>query len=138
MNFLVDTNILSALTKKLPQEGVPSWFAENQGSLYVSSITIGELRFGIELLPDGERREMLNRWLAKTVDIMGCRVLSFNRGVAHVWGQLRARLRAEGLELPTIDGQLAATAVRHSLVIATRNISDFEPAGVDVFNPFDL
>lgn len=115
-----------------------SWhgFATTSRILYVSTITIGEIRHGIERLPNGVRKTNLLKWLAGLSDRMEGRVLSFNLATAHVWGQLVARWAKSGLSVPAIDSQLAATAHRHGLTIVTRNVADFQNAGVKLLNPF--
>ena len=137
MRYLVDTNILSETIRRRPDPNVLAWWVENEASACVSTITVGELRYGIELLPEGRRKEMLQLWLKNVSSLMRGQVIGFSRSVAHVWGQLRSEWRKEGVSVPSIDGQLAAVAKRHSLTIATRNVRDFAHTGVRVINPFD-
>ena len=92
VNYLVDTDVLSESTKPKPNDKIIGWLKAHQSDLYVSAITIGEIRFGIDKLPNGKRRKALQDWLTTTGRIMDGRVLSFNTSVAHVWGQLRAKL----------------------------------------------
>jgi toxin FitB len=136
MNYLVDTNVLSELAKPLPASGVLAWFRTYQSDLYVSSITIGEIRKGLELLPAGTRKAGLQAWFKSICECMEGRILSFNTATAHVWGHLVGTLEKKGIQLPTIDSQLAATASRHGLTMVTRNESDFKHTGVKVLNPF--
>ena len=135
MNYLVDTDVLSESTKPKPNAKIIGWLKTHQRDLYVSAITIGEIRFGIDKLPNGKRRKALQDWLTKTGRIMDGRVLSFNTSVAHVWGQLRAKLLESGTLLPTIDGQIAATAMRHGLTVVTKNEKDYAHSGVKTLNP---
>lgn len=136
MSFLVDTNVLSESAKPKPEAGVMAWLRENERALYVSTITIGELRRGIERLPDGARKSKLRHWLQSLCDCMQGRVLSFSTSSAHVWGQLKAKWDASGLVIPTLDSQIAAIAHRHGLTVVTRNTRDFVKTGVKVVNPF--
>jgi toxin FitB len=136
MNYLVDTNVLSELAKPLPADGVLSWFRSHQSHLHVSSITIGEIRKGLELMPAGKRKTGLQAWFKSICECMEGRILSFNTSTAHVWGQMVGTLEKKGVQLPTIDSQLAATASRHGLTVVTRNVNDFKHAGVKVLNPF--
>jgi predicted nucleic acid-binding protein len=136
MSYLVDTNVFSEAARPRPAPQVEAWLAEHEADLYVSVLTIGELRYGIEKLPRGRRKERLQSWLLRTCEIMGGRVLSVNASVSHVWGQLRARWSAGGLETPTLDGLIAATAKRHGLVLVTRNEKDLARRGVKLLNPF--
>jgi len=136
MSFLVDTNIISEAVSKKPNPEVVRWLQENEPVLYISAITIGELRRGIERLPKGRRRQALTEWLTRICEIMKGRVLSFNTSVAHVWGQLKAKWDAQGQVVPSLDSQIAATAVRHGLTLVTRDEKHFNATGVRVLNPF--
>lgn len=136
MNYLVDTNVLSELAKPLPADGVLAWFHENQSQLYVSSVTIGEIRKGLETMPAGKRKESLKVWFKAICDTMEGRILSFNTATARVWGQMVGSLEKKGIHLPTIDSQLAATAQRNGLTMVTRNVADFQNTGVKLLNPF--
>lgn len=136
MSFLVDTNVFSEPARPKPDAYVVRWLRENEGSLYVSTLTIGEIRRGIEKLPDGKRKTQLRDWLESLCDCMKGRILSFNTSTAHVWGQLKANWDKTGNSLPSLDSQIAATAHRHALTIVTRNVRDFKNAGIKVINPF--
>lgn len=135
MSYLVDTNIFSEPVKPKPDAKVVAWLRENENALYVSSITIGELRRGIERLPSGRRKTQLRAWLVALCDCMKGRVLSFNTSTAHVWGQLKAKWDAAGITIPSLDSQIAATAQRHQLTIVTRNTADFAKSGVKLLDP---
>lgn len=134
--FLVDTNVWSETLRREPDKGVLQWLRNHERDLHVSVITIGEIKRGIDRLPDGKRRTAYQSWLTGLCDRMDGRVLSFNTSVAAVWGQMLARADAGGIRLPVIDSQIAATARRHALVVATRNEPDFRNAGVKTVNPF--
>lgn len=136
MSYLVDTNVFSEPAKPHPDAKVMSWLEAHENELYVSTITIGEMRRGIERLADGRRKAQLHSWLLDLCDCMKGRVLSFNTSTAHVWGQLKAKWDRAGIVVTSLDSQLAATAVRHQLTIATRNVADFAKTGVKVENPF--
>ncbi len=138
MRYLVDTNVFSEGLKRMPSEPVLRWLRENESSLCISVITVAEIRRGIERLPEKSgRREKLQQWLSAVCDSMRGNVLGLNRSVAHVWGQMQARLDRSGLKLAAFDGLLAATAVRHDLTLVTRNVADFKNAPVKILNPFD-
>ena len=137
MSFLIDTNVFSESVKREPNPLVVIWLRDHEADLYVSSITIGEIRRGIERLPDGRRRTSLHQWLQSLCKVMKGRILSYNTSTAHVWGQLKAKWEKEGVMIPSLDSQIAATAKRHSLVIVTRNTADFARSGVKTLNPFD-
>lgn len=136
MGYLVDTNVFSELARAQPNEDVVSWLRAHEHELYVSSITIGELRHGVERLSNGKRKMKLQEWLTGICKRMDGRVLSFNSTTAHVWGQYLARWEKKGITIPSLDGQLAATALRHSLTVVTRNVADFRHTGVKIVNPF--
>jgi len=136
VSYLVDTNILSESVKPRPASRVVDWLRQHEPELYVSTITVGELRRGIERLSEGKRKAQLNIWLQSLCECMKGRVLSFNTSTAHVWGQLKAAWDKEGISIPSLDSQLIATAHRHDLTIVTRNISDFQRSGVRLLNPF--
>ncbi len=136
MSFLVDTNVFCEPAKPKPDQRVIAWLHKNEGALYVSTVTIGEIRRGIERLPIGKRRTELLHWLQNLCNCMKGRMLSFNISTAHVWGQLKATWEKAGISVPSLDSQIAATAHRHGLTIVTRNVSDFEKTGLKVLNPF--
>ena len=135
MSYLLDTNVLSELRRKTPDIGVVEWFARRPAStLFLSVLTIGELRKGIEGLRDVERRSALTDWLE--TDLPGFfagRILAIDTQVADRWGKLVA---AAGRPLPAIDSLLGATAAQHGLSIVTRNGRDFADLGLDVINPW--
>lgn len=137
MSFLVDTNVFSELAKPKPDPQAAAWLRENEPNLYVSTITIGELRRGVERLPDGVRKSKLRHWLISICECMKGRVLGFNTSTAHVWGQMKTQWDSAGVVVPTLDSQIAAIAKKHGLTVVTRNTSDYSRTGVKVMNPFD-
>ncbi|MES2705751.1 MAG: type II toxin-antitoxin system VapC family toxin [Verrucomicrobiota bacterium] len=138
MSYLVDTNVFSEPVKPKPDPQVVEWLRKNESLLHVSTITIGELRRGIERLADGKRKAQLHQWLQAICECMKGRVLSFNASTAHVWGQMKAKWDRGGFVVPSLDSQLAATAHRYALTIVTRNTSDFQKTGVKLLNPFPV
>jgi predicted nucleic acid-binding protein len=137
VNYVADTNVVSELVKPRRAETVVAWFETHRSRIYVSALTIGELRRGIERLPPGKKQTELRIWLAEFCDDLGGRLLAVNASTAHVWGQLKARWETAGIGIPAVDGQIAATAHRYGYTVATRNVADFRGTGVKVFNPFD-
>jgi predicted nucleic acid-binding protein len=135
VSYLIDTNVLSELRRKLPHPGVSAWFAQRPASsLYMSVLTLGELRKGIDGLNDEDRKLVLSDWLHTELSMFFLgRVLSIDEQVADRWGQLVA---AAGRPLPAIDSLLAATALVHGLTVVTRNAKDFEGLGLAVINPW--
>lgn len=136
MSYLVDTNVFSELAKAKPDVQVIAWLRDHEPDLYLSSITIGELRRGIERLPAGKRRTALQSWFTVLCKRMEGRILSFNTSTAHIWGKLVAKWDKKGISVPSLDSQLAATAHRYNLTMVTRNIPDFQNTGVKILNPF--
>jgi predicted nucleic acid-binding protein len=137
--FLLDTNVISELMKPRPSRKVITWVERTAEALmYLSVITIGEVRKGIDLLDDGEpRRAALQSWLDRDVRLrFAGRLLTFDDGVAERWGQLEALAKKRRLTLPTVDAQLAATALHHGLTLVTRNTADVAPTGVPTFDPW--
>lgn len=135
MRFLADSNVLSEPTKPHPDGGVLDWLRQNERSLAVSPIILGEMEYGILLLPDGAKRRKLEEWFAAGRERLS--VLDFDKASATAWAELLARLKASGRSMPIKDSLIAATALAHDLTVATRNISDFQHAGVRLVNPFD-
>lgn len=134
MTYLVDANVLSEPTKSAPHPGVVEWLRYNEREIAVDPIILGEVRFGILLLPKGKRRARLERWFDAGVQRLHCLPWEGDTGLR--WAELLARLRASGRAMPIKDSFIAATALVHGLVVATRNRTDFEKAGVKVVNPF--
>ena len=135
MSFLIDTCALSELTKRNPSPLVAEWIGATPAELlYISALTLGEIRNGVERLPGGRRRSRIALWLENELPAwFEDRVLPIDGSVAEEWGQLTARLKNR---LPAIDGLIAATAIYHRLTVVTRNESDFAPAGITILNPW--
>ncbi|MCC6990513.1 MAG: type II toxin-antitoxin system VapC family toxin [Acidobacteria bacterium] len=137
--FLLDTNVVSELMKPRPSRQVVAWVDQTPEPLiHLSVITLGEIRKGIDLLEDDDpRRATLQVWLDRDLRVrFAGRLLAIDDAVAERWGQLEAVAKRRRLTLPTIDAQLAATALHHGLTFVTRNTADVEPTGVPVINPW--
>lgn len=134
--WLVDTNVISELRRRDPDANVRAWFAQRPATeLYLSVLTLGEIRKGVEALADSGRRTVLNQWLERELPVFfAARLLPIDSGVAHQWGQLLAEA---GRSLPAIDSLLAATALHHNLVLVTRNLKDFAGLPVQILNPWE-
>ena len=135
MNWLVDANVLSEPTRSAPDPHVVDWLRSNERRLCIDPIVLGEVRFGILLLPAGRRRSRLESWFDAGVARMTCVPWDAETGLR--WAELLARLRRKGHAMPIKDSLIAATGLTHGLGIATRNVKDFERAGLTVVNPFD-
>lgn len=131
--FLVDANVLSEATKPSPDERVVEWLGRNEPDLAVDPIILGEIRFGILLLPRGRRRSRLERWFDDGVQKLQCIPWEASTGLR--WAELLATLRAEGRAMPIKDSLIAATALAHGLAVATLNGRDLDAAGVIVVDP---
>ena len=134
--FLLDTNVVSEVRKgRRSDPSVSNWYTGvGESQFFISSLTIGEIRRGIELVRqrgDIEQAEALETWLQTVVEGFSGRILSVDADVANTWGRMSA-LRP----VPVVDGLLAATAEVHDRTLVTRNVSDVEGLGVQVFNPF--
>lgn len=137
-DYLLDTNVISELVRPNPDVNVAAWVrAGDEACFYLSVLSFGEIRRGIEQLPQGPRRERLRRWLdIDLTDRFAGRILDIDRHVAEIWGTIMARGAAASVRLPTIDTLIAATAERHGMVIATRNLRDFAYAAVAAVSPW--
>lgn len=139
MTYLVDTNVISEGMRRSPDPDVAGWLDTVDESItYLSVITLGEIRRGIEKLPFSRRRDHLEAWLSDGLvqRFSGSRLLSVDDQVADEWGRTLARCEAAGRPVDPVDCQIAATALCHDLTVVTRNVKDFEPTGVDVVNPW--
>lgn len=134
MTYLVDANVLSEPTRPNPDPRVLDWLRAQELNLMVNPVILGEIEYGILLLPAGRRRKRLERWFAAGVERL--KVLDFDRPTASRWARLLADLRRKGRSMPIKDSLIAATALVHRLTVATRNTQDFASAGVRLFNPF--
>jgi predicted nucleic acid-binding protein len=131
--YLVDANVLSEATKPRPNLRIIDWLAHNEPELAVDPIILGEIRFGILLLPTGRRRSRLERWFEDGVQRLHCIPWEAPTGLR--WAELLATLRAEGRAMPIKDSLIAATALTHDMAIATLNRRDFDAANVTIVDP---
>ena len=136
--FLLDTCVVSELVKPAPDENVRRWIEETEESLlFLSVLTLGEIRSGIERLRSGRRRGRLESWLQADLRArFQDRILTIDQGVADRWGAVSAAAAARGKPVPVVDGLLAATALHYNLVLVTRNTADVAGAGVSTLNPW--
>ena len=132
--FLVDANVLSEATKSEPAPAVVEWLRRNERLLAVDPVILGEIRFGIILLPEGRRRQNLEGWFNRVVRRVEC--LSWDARTGLRWANLLAHVRGLGRTMSVKDSLIAATALTHALTVATRNERDFAASGVYTVNPF--
>lgn len=135
MSYLIDTNIISELRRKEANAGVVTWFAERPATtLYLSVLTLGEIRKGIESLPNSKRRLSLRDWLEVELPaFFSGRILPIDAPVVDRWGRLLARIKRTA---PAIDSLIAATVLQHDLTLVTRNAADFKFPELSVINPW--
>lgn len=138
MSFLLDTNVVSEWVKPRPNAGVVAWLAEaDEDRVFVSVITLAELRYGIERMAAGNRRRRLDEWLRNELPLrFEGRVLSIDIAVADAWGKVAARSQDLGRPMSVADAFIAATVEVHGLTLVTRNASDFEPTLKAIVNPW--
>ncbi len=139
MNYLLDTCVLSEFARRKPEPKVIRWMESvDEEMLYLSAITIGEIQRGIERLPESTRKTELLVWLNKSlIKRFGGRILPLDAQTMLLWGSLTARMETSGRPMPVMDSLIVATALQHNLVIATRNVADYQPCGVQLINPWE-
>ncbi len=139
MSFLLDTPVVSELVRKSPSAPVLEWIAgQDEASLYLSVLTIGEIEKGIARLPASARRNRLLSWVRRDlVERFGGRLLPIDARTAARWGAITGESEKRGRPLPVIDCLIAATALMHGLTVATRNVGDFERCGAACINPWN-
>ena len=134
MTCLVDANVLCEATRPSPDPRVVEWLIRNERDLVVDPVILGEVRFGILLLPSGRRRRELESWFDEVARRIYCVPWDVETGLR--WAELLAHLRSLGKPMPIKDSLIAATALTHGLQLATRNRRDFEASGVELVDPF--
>jgi toxin FitB len=136
--FLLDTNVISELIKRKANPKVTTWIdATDEELLYLSVLTLGEIRKAVVLLPRSGRRTTLEAWLSNDLPLrFSGRILNIDQEVADRWGHLYGLTSARGANVAVIDGWLAASAIQHNLTLVTRNTKDVAATGVSLFNPW--
>lgn len=136
--IVLDTNVISEMTKQSPSPAVVAWLdAQRAETLYLSAITIAEIRFGIACLPEGKRKDALLGAFACTEELFAGRILAFDSEAARHYAELAASARRMGNGFPTPDGYIAAIAAARDYAVATRDVAPFEAGGVPVINPWE-
>ena len=140
MSFLLDTNVVSEWVKPQPSANVCRWLTHaDEDDLYLSVVTIGELRFGIERLAAGARRDRLRSWVEDDLPArFDARILVIDLPTADLWGRLMAKARAVGRPVAAVDTLIGATAERHGLTVVTRNTGDFASLGIRILDPWHI
>ncbi|MCY3830668.1 MAG: type II toxin-antitoxin system VapC family toxin [Rhodospirillaceae bacterium] len=136
--ILVDTNVVSEPLRGAPEPRVSAWLdAQALETLYLSAITVAELRFGVQSLPAGRRRDRLHEDLERQIlPMFAGRVLAFDLPASQAYAALMAKARSEGRTIPVSDGYIAATAAANGMMMATRDTAPFEAAGLKTVDPW--
>lgn len=136
--ILIDTNVISELWKAEPYPAVLAWIdAQAVETLYLSAITVAELRFGVATMPEGKRRSIYQDRLEREVlPAFSGRVLPFDLEASQAYAELMARAKSEGKAIGKADGYIAATAAARALTVATRDVAPFQASGLAVINPW--
>ncbi len=138
MSFLLDTNVVSEWVKPHPNKSVVDWLSKiDENRVFISVITLVELRYGIECMPAGARRHQLDVWVANklTARFEG-RILGIDTNIADSWGRSMAHIKSTGRSVELMDTAIAAIAKFHGLTLVTRNVADFESLGIKLLNPW--
>lgn len=137
--IILDTNVVSEPLRPAPEPAVLAWLDQQAvETLFLSTISLAELRYGVAALPNGRRKDGLHAGMDRIVALFGPRVLSFDAAAADAYAVIRARARAAGKAIAATDGYIAATAAAHGFSVATRDTGPFEIAGVPVINPWQV
>ena len=139
MNYLLDTCLISELSKSKPDKKVVDWvLSENEAGFYVSVLTFGELHKGIEKLPKSKKKDELRIWIeGELKDRFQNRIIGIDMRVSILWGKIQCVAEKKGKPMPAIDSLIAATGIAHDLIVVTRNVSDMEQSGVTLLNPWE-
>lgn len=136
--IVLDTDVVSEPLRPEPDSTVVAWLdAQHVETLYLTTITLAELRYGVEALPDGRRRATLRKRLeAETLPLFAGRILSFDDEASAAYARLQAAARSRGRPLGPMDGMIAAICLARGHALATRNVGDFAGSGIDLINPW--
>jgi toxin FitB len=136
--YLLDTNLVSELVRVRPEPRVAAWIdAADESLLYLSVLTLGEIRQGLAEMPQGKRRTQLETWFAGLRARFAGRTLPIDPAVADRWGLLAAEAKRSGKRLSVVDGLLAATALHHGFTLVSRNVRDFSDLHVPILDPWN-
>jgi predicted nucleic acid-binding protein len=134
VTYLVDANVLSEPTRPAPDPKAVEWLRHHERDIAVDPIILGEIRFGIHLLPAGKRRRRLEKWFDDGVSRIVC--IAWDAATGLRWAKLLAEMRKSGQSLPIKDSLIATTALVHGFTVVTRNLRDFKKTGVKLLDPF--
>jgi hypothetical protein len=139
LSFLLDTNVISEWAKPQPHAGVIRWLASaDEDRVFISVITIAEVRGGLERMPKGQRRDRIAAWLGEDLVMrFEGRIAPVDTAIAQEWGVVVGQARGGGMNIGIMDAFLAATARSRGMTLVTRNTRDFRGLGVEVFDPWE-
>lgn len=138
--IILDTNVVSEMMRATPAPAVVTWLNEQDAALlFLTAVTLGEIRFGLRILPQGKRRRSLEEGLERILaEAFTGRILSFDEAAAHRYGDVMGRRKEIGRPLGLLDAQIASIAWSAGYSVATRNVQDFLECGIEIINPFEL
>jgi len=136
--IILDTNVVSEMMTVTPAPAVVSWLNDQEAArLFLTAVTIGEIRYGLRILPQGKRRRSLEEGFERVLaEAFASRILAFNELAAHRYGEVMGRRKEIGRPLDIRDGQIASIAWANGYAVATRNVRDYIECGVEIINPF--
>lgn len=138
MSFLLDTNVISEPKQKQPNQPVLKWLdAQDESKLFLSVLTIGEIKKGIARLDSSRKKVALEKWLEQMRVRFSPRILPLSEKTFLVWGKMSAEFERKGILRPAFDSLLEATALEHDLIFVTRNVKNFSDSSVTIFNPWE-
>lgn len=138
MNFLIDTNVISEPKQKKPNRRVIEWLdAQDESKIYLSVLSVGEIRKGITRLDSGKKKAELEKWLEKLRNRFARRILPLSEKTFLVWGKMYGEFENKGITRAAFDSLLEATALEHDLIFVTRNVKNFQNSQVTILNPWE-
>ena len=139
MSFLIDTCVISELRKETPSPAVLKWFATvDEEELFISVLTLGEIEYGITILPSGRKQSAIMRWFEELKSHFKYQSINVTPEIASRWGLMRGNMQRQGISISVVDGLIAATAIDNNLLLVTRNVNDFKNSGAKIFNPWEF
>ena len=138
MSYLLDTNVISEPKRKRPDQKVIQWLGSlDDADIYLSALTVGEMKKGAVKLPSGRNRVLVQNYLEKVRNRFAGRILPITERTFLVWGKMMAEFEQRGIVRPALDSMLEATALEHDLILVTRNVRDFQHSSVTILNPWE-
>ena len=137
MNFLIDTCVVSELSKSNPDKNVLQWFDNcPEDQIFLSSLTLGEIQYGISIFPESRKKNDLSIWFNKLIDAYKDSTLNITDNICLRWGNERAKLEQKGIQLGVVDGLISCTAIEYNYALVTRNMTGVDISNLKVLNPW--